>query len=58
MPHNLAEVVVDKGMDAVRNTVQVDGTDNQVGVGRTDREDKDGVVEVVLTSWVYELAMV
>lgn len=58
MPHNLAEVVVDKGMDAVRNTVQVDGMDNQVGVGRTDREDKDGVVEVVLTSWVYELAMV
>ena len=58
MPHNLAEVVVDKGMDAVRNTVQVDGMDNQVRVGRMDREDKDGVVEVVLTSWVYELAMV
>ena len=49
-------------MRAVRNveedTAHVGDMDNQEGVGNTGREDKDGVVEGVLTSWVYELAMV
>lgn len=53
---------MDKDMRAVRNveedTAHVGDMDNQEGVGNTGREDKDGVVEGVLTSWVYELAMV